>query len=241
MDALQKNLVISQAIMSMWASHGCCRRRDAGLPMQSSKISVSYMDNKLLRRIPLADTLTLLCGVFMLPAALCLASCSSDRPQWADPEAHEKPELLRKQYTPVVAGTWHIESVKDKGRFFERLTLSRDGTLSGQRKWQSRQLVTIDGKEQYTDWQDVEGENGTFSGTWQLSWSRDATEAFSGNRLVLTASFDDERPWPSPVCYSLNARFISADETTLCIAGGIVRNGDDGSTIYTRGDAEPGF
>jgi len=37
--------------------------------------------------------------------AISLNSCSSDEPQWADPEAHEKTEQLREQYTPVDQGT----------------------------------------------------------------------------------------------------------------------------------------
>lgn len=175
--------------------------------------------------------------VFAMITAFSFVSCSSDSPRWSDPEAHEKTEQLRAQYTPFIVGTWHIESIKDKGRFFECLTFKSDGTLSGMRKWQSRELVTIDGKEQYTDWQDVDGENDTFTGTWELSWNRDAAEAFSGKRLVLIAGFDEE----NVMAYSLSARFINADETTLSIAGGIIRNGDDGSTVYTRGDAEPSF
>ena len=100
--------------------------------------------------------------ITILLALVSLASCSSD-PQWADEEAHEKTEQLRKQYTPIIAGTWHVEYIKEKGRFFERLTFSADGTFTGMRKWQTRKLVTIDGKEQYTDWQEKEDYNGTFT------------------------------------------------------------------------------
>ena len=178
---------------------------------------------------------------FIMLAAFSLVSCSSDDPEWADPEAHEKTEQLREQYMPFIVGTWHIESIKNKGRFYECLTFNDDGTLNGIRKWQSRELVTIDGKEQYTDWQDVDGENGTFSGTWKLSWSREKEGAPGTNILEMMANFDEEHDWISPVAYGLNARFINADETTLCIRGGIVHNGDDGSTIFTRGDAEPSF
>ena len=111
-------------------------------------------------------------ALLLFLAAFALTACSSD-PQWADPEAHEKTELLRKQYAPVITGTWHVEYVKDKWRFFERLTFSADGTFTGMRKWQTRELVTIDGRQQYADWQDIEDENGTFTGTWKLSWERD--------------------------------------------------------------------
>lgn len=183
---------------------------------------------------------TILFGMLAV-ITIFLASCSSDEPQWADPEAHEKTEQLRVQYTPFVVGTWHIESVKDKGRFFECLTFSDDGTLKGMRKWQSRELVTIEGKEQYTDWQDVDGENGTFSGTWKLAWYREKEGVPSANTLVLTADFDEDHGWDSSVAYALNAHFINADATSLCIGGGIVHNGDDGSTIYSRGEAEPSF
>ena len=81
--------------------------------------------------------------------AISLNSCSSDEPQWADPEAHEKTEQLREQYTPFIVGTWHIERIGDKQRTFEQLTFNADGTLNGLRKWQLRQVVTIDG--QYKD------------------------------------------------------------------------------------------
>lgn len=169
-----------------------------------------------------------------------LASCSSD-PEWADPEAHEKTEQLREQFAPLIIGTWHIESIKDKGRLFECLTFNEDGTLSGVRKWQYREVVTIDGKEQYTDWQDEDGENGTFTGTWKLFWCREKEGEPGANRLTLTAEFDKDYGWVSPVAYSIIAHFINADETTLCIVGGIVRNGENGSTIYTRGEAESSF
>ena len=37
---------------------------------------------------------------FVMLAAFSLASCSSDEPQWADPEAHEKTEQLRELSGP---------------------------------------------------------------------------------------------------------------------------------------------
>ena len=177
---------------------------------------------------------------FIMLAAFSLASCSSD-PQWADPEAHEKTEQLRKQYTLIIAGTWHVEYIKDKGRFFERLTFNSDGTFTGMRKWQSRELVTIDGEQRYTDWQEFMDYNGTFTGTWKLSWERDKEGAPGANRLWLSADFDEERDWIAPLAYSLNALFIHADETTLSFNGGFVPNGNNGETVYTRGDAEPSF
>ena len=56
---------------------------------------------------------------FAMFATLSLASCSSDEPQWADPEAHEKTEQLREQYTPYIVGTWHYEKTIEKQRAFE--------------------------------------------------------------------------------------------------------------------------
>lgn len=176
-------------------------------------------------------------ALFLFLVALALTACSSD-PQWADEEAHEKMEHLRNQYMPIIAGTWHVEYIKDKGRFFEQLTFNADGTFTGMRKWQNREIVTIDGKEQYMDWQEKEYENGTFTGSWKLSWERDADGASGENRLWLSADFDVEREWNA---YSLNATFIHADETTLSFTGGYVRNGDNGETVYTRGEAEPSF
>ena len=83
-------------------------------------------------------------ALFLFLAALALTACSSD-PQWADPEAHEKTVELNEQYGPLMAGTWHYEKIGERQRYFERLTFNEDGTFTGMRIWQSRQLVTIDG------------------------------------------------------------------------------------------------
>ena len=175
--------------------------------------------------------------ITILLALVSLASCSSD-PQWADEEAHEKTEQLRKQYTPIIAGTWHVEYIKDKGRFFERLTFSADGTFTGMRKWQTRKLVTIDDKEQYTDWEDVEL-SGTFTGTWQLRyWSPEGNSGEKRNCLQLTATYDDAgRDY---MAYSCVLTFAYADATTLRIQGYYVK-APDGWINYQRGPSEPSF
>ena len=176
-------------------------------------------------------------ALFLFLVALALTACSSD-PQWADEEAHEKTEQLRKQYTPIIAGTWHVEYIKDKGRFFERLTFSADGTFTGMRKWQTRKLVTIDDKEQYTDWEDVEL-SGTFTGTWQLRyWSPEGNSGEKRNCLQLTATYDDAgRDY---MAYSCALTFAYADATTLRIQGYYVK-APDGWINYQRGPSEPSF
>ena len=71
---------------------------------------------------------------FMVLAVFFLASCTSDEPQWADPEAHEKTVQLQEQYGPLLVGTWYLERIGERQRFFERLTFESDGTLTGLRK-----------------------------------------------------------------------------------------------------------
>ena len=171
-------------------------------------------------------------------AAIAFAFCGSGEPRYADLDAHEKTVKLNEQYGPLMIGTWHVEYIKDKGRFFEWLAFNADGTFTGMRKWQTREIVTIDGEQRYTDWQNIEDENGTFTGTWKLSWERDKDGAPGANKLWLSADFDGDRDRPA---YSLNALFIHADETTLSFIGGFIHNGDNGETVYTRGDAEPSF
>ena len=117
-------------------------------------------------------------ALLLFLAAFAMTACSSDEPRYTDPEAHEKTVQLNEKYAPLMVGTWHYEKIGERHRYFERLTFKDDGTFTGFRKWQCRELVTIDGKEQYTDWQnagqptgwgDEEGPmNGTFTGTWQL-------------------------------------------------------------------------
>ena len=170
--------------------------------------------------------------------AISLNSCSSDEPQWADPEAHEKTVKLNEQYGPLMVGTWQYENISDTQRYFERLTFQADGTLTGMSKWQTRKFVTIDGKEQYTDWEDVEL-SGTFKGTWQLRyWSPEGNSGEKRNCLQLTATYDDaERDY---MAYSCTLTFAYADKTTLRIQGYYVKDADDWVN-YQRGTAEPSF
>ena len=180
-------------------------------------------------------------------AALALTACSSD-PQWADPEAHEKTVQLNERYAPLMVGTWHYEKIGERHRYFERLTFKDDGTLTGYRKWQQRELVTIDGKEQYTDWKNVgqptgwgdeEGPmNGTFTGTWQLRyWNPEGEGSTKRNCLQLEAHYDNERKY---MAYSYVATFDYADETTLRFQGYYAKD-EDGRVNFLRGDAEPSF
>ena len=58
----------------------------------------------------------------MMLAAFSLASCGSDEPRYADPEAHEKTVKLNEQYGPLMVGTWPIpisppSTTPTKGRF----------------------------------------------------------------------------------------------------------------------------
>jgi hypothetical protein len=185
--------------------------------------------------------------IVALLAVLSFSSCGSNDPVWADLEAHEKTEQLREQYTPFIIGTWHYEKSLDKQRVFEQLTFNADGTLSGLRKWQARQVVSIDGQDQYTDWEDIPYENGTFTGTWSLQWERlqvgDGTSGMrnsSGlgeNRIILSAGWDDKDN--AVIAYNHNSLFAFADETVLRFAG--YWQDADGWTNYERGEAEPSF
>ena len=161
-------------------------------------------------------------NVFMMLAAFSLASCGSDEPRYADPEAHEKTVLLNEQYGPLMVGTWHYEKIGERHRYFERLTFKDDGTLTGYRKWQQRELPM----------------NGTFTGTWQLRyWSPEGNSGEKRNCLQLTATYDEERDY---MAYSCALTFAYADETTLRIQGYYVK-APDGWINYQRGDAEPSF
>ena len=179
---------------------------------------------------------------FMMLTAFSIASCGSDEPRYADPEAHEKTVQLNEQYGPLMVGTWHYENISDTQRYFERLTFQADGTLTGMRKWQTRKPVTIDGKEQHTDWEDVEL-SGTFTGTWQLVWERNGSEGDGRNIISLSASFDDETTLSQLYynAYSLYATLYSLTDKSLCFSGGFVHNGENDETVFTRDDAEPSF
>ena len=124
--------------------------------------------------------------LLLLIVVLAFASCGSDEPRYADPEAHEKTVQLNEQYGPLMVGTWHYENISDTQCYFERLTFQADGTLTGMRKWQTRKLVTIDGEQRYTDWENVEPLEGTFSGTWKLSYySPEGRKDASIRRILL--------------------------------------------------------
>ena len=174
----------------------------------------------------------------MTAAILSLFSCSSD-PQWADEEAHEKTEQLQKQYGPMMIGTWYYENISDTERFFERLTFNADGTLSGMRKWQIRKVVTIEGEQRYTDWESVEPLEGTFSGTWKLSYySPEGMAGEKRNCLLLNAKYEGANS--EYMAYSNIATFDYADETTLCFEGFYFKD-EEGRIVFLRGTQEPSF
>jgi hypothetical protein len=176
--------------------------------------------------------------LLMTAAILSLVSCSSD-PQWADVEAHEKTEQLQKQYGPMMIGTWHYENISDTERFFERLTFNADGTLSGMRKWQSRKVVTIEGEQRYTDWESVEPLEGTFSGTWKLSYySQEGMAGEKRNCLLLNAKYEGANS--EYMAYSNIATFDYADETTLRFEGFYFKD-EEGRIVFLRGTQEPSF
>ena len=173
----------------------------------------------------------------MTAAMLSLASCGSDEPRYADPEAHENTVQLNEQYGPIIVGTWYYEKIGERQRYFERLTFQADGTLTGMRKWQTRKPVTIDGNEQYTDWEDVEL-SGKFTGTWQLRyWRPEGNSGEKRNCLQLEAKYDEERNY---MAYSYVATFDYAYETTLRFQGYYAKD-DDMWMNFKRGDAEPSF
>ncbi len=176
--------------------------------------------------------------ISLLVVTLTFASCGSDEPRYADPEAHGKTVQLNEQYGPLMVGTWHYENISDTQRYFERLTFQIDGTLTGMRKWQTRKLITIEGKEQYTDWENLEL-SGTFTGTWQLRyWSPEGNSGEKRNCLQLSATYDDaERDY---MAYSCVLTFAYADAATLRIQGYYVKD-PDGWINYQRGEARPGF
>jgi hypothetical protein len=171
-------------------------------------------------------------------AMLSLVSCSSD-PQWADEEAHEKTEQLQKQYGPMMIGTWYYENISDTERFFEQLTFNADGTLSGMRKWQIRKVVTIEGEQRYTDWESVEPLEGTFSGTWKLSYySPEGMAGEKRNCLLLNAKYEGANS--EYMAYSNIATFDYADETTLRFEGFYFKD-EEGRIVFLRGTQEPSF
>ena len=175
-------------------------------------------------------------AIVIIASVFSIASCSCEA-QWVDPEAHERTEQLQKEYTPLIEGTWHIEQVTERHRYFEQLTFQADGKLNGIRKWQVRQLVAIDGERRYTDWEDVEEENGTFSGTWRLQWERD-DDGTGEDRICLRADFDSEEHMF--VAYSNNMSFSLVDESLLRLDGFLFKN-KDGWTEFQKGSAEPSF
>lgn len=169
-------------------------------------------------------------------ALFALAACHDSEPEYADPEVHEKTEKLREQYAPLIVGTWHLERIGDKMRFFERLTFHPDATLTGMRKVQKRTLVTINGQQHYTDWEDLEEMGGSFTGNWMLRWERN-NNGEGNNVMTLYAKFDDSSV--DVLAYSILGLFGDANETTLRFQGYI--QDEHGWTVYQRGEAEPSF
>ena len=53
--------------------------------------------------------------LFLLIATLAFASCGSDEPRYADPEAHEKTVQLNEQYGPLMVGIIYPKRLLKEG------------------------------------------------------------------------------------------------------------------------------
>ena len=177
------------------------------------------------------------CGIIfslLVLVVFTLDSCNSSDPEWADPEAHEKTEQLNKQYGKIIIGTWYYEHIGEKHHFTEELTFHEGGILTGNRRWQTRSLVTIDGKQRYTDWEDLEEMCGTFTGKWRLAYWN-GTGAEKHNSLILEATFDNKEKHVSNA-YQNDLVFGYAKEQTLSINGAFF-NDENGWANYQRRNA----
>lgn len=173
--------------------------------------------------------------LLVILAIFSFVSCDDD-PEYADPEAREKTAQLNEQFASLIVGTWCIEDITDKAQFYERLTFHEDGTLTGVRKWQVRSLVTIDGQQRYTDWEEIKEMDGAFTGKWRLLWERDIN-GVGHNRLNLYARYDDQDN--GSLAYSHSNLFDYCDNVVLRFSGYVVS--DDNWSTYRRGDTEPSF
>ena len=141
--------------------------------------------------------------LLLLIVVLAFASCGSDEPRYADPEAHEKTVQLNEQYGPLMVGTWHYENISD------------------------------------TQCYNVEPLEGTFSGTWKLSYySPEGENGEKRNCLFLNAQYEGANS--GHMAYSNIATFDYADERTLRFEGFYFKD-KDGWITFLRGEAEPGF
>ena len=88
--------------------------------------------------------------LLLLIVVLAFASCGSDEPRYADPEAHEKTVQLNEQYGPLMVGTWHYENISDTQCYFERLTrnllryMETELLQPGRGKWREAQLPVFE-------------------------------------------------------------------------------------------------
>ncbi len=170
---------------------------------------------------------------FTMLVAFSVISCSSD-PKWADPEAHERTVQLNEQYGPLMVGTWNYEHLGEKQHFVEQLIFKADGTFTGTRIWQTRSLVTIDGEEKYTDWEDINELNGDFSGTWSLTW-RSINGGAKADCLFLYATFDDSRKEFTAYCDYMPLSYVN--NSTLCFKSKYFTD-ENGWTNYLRGKTD---
>ncbi len=178
------------------------------------------------------ETMKLWRNILVMTAVmLSFAFCSSDEPRYADPEAHEKMVKLNELYRPLMVGTWHYEHLGDKYHFVEQLIFKADGTFTGSRIWQTRSLATVDGKEQYTDWEYIEELSGDFTGTWSLS-CRSIDGGPKADYLYLYASFDDDRK--EFTAYSDYMPFCYVDNSILCFRSKYFTD-ENGWSNYQRG------
>lgn len=179
-------------------------------------------------------------SIFVLAISLIvITACSHDEDDSAYMETQRKTAELREQFASKMVGTWYMEHISDKHKYFELLELKDDGTMTGKRRWLSRDLVKIEGEEKYTDWEEVVEMNGSFVGTWDLRWEDENYSTGNHNRLFLYANWN-QYGGKTSLAYSHNIAFLMTilDELRLY---SIPFPDSDGYTTYHRGEKEPSF
>ena len=115
--------------------------------------------------------------------AMAFASCCSDEPQWADPEAHEKTEQLRAQYTSYIVGTWHYEKTEEQYTDWEDVP-DMNGTFKGTWKLVWERIMSGVGENRLTilaDWDDETNPVIAYSHNPLFGYADETTLQFAGH------------------------------------------------------------
>ena len=155
--------------------------------------------------------ISLIWKILVLPTVIwSLSSCSSDPQIVINDYNSPETKLLQQKYGQLLIGEWSYTQQNETHMSCQKFCFHTDSTAECIYIHKSRELVSVQGEQVYTDW--TPQWNDTIVGNWQLIHVKDENV----NKIVFynetlhcgNGTLGDHARWPDPVLIHMSNEFL---------------------------------